>query len=257
MEINLNCDLGEKSIHYDGKNDLELIKIINSVNIACGYHAGSKKIINETIINAKEKNVSIGAHPGFNDLKNFGRKKINISEKDLVILIKDQLAIIDKIANKNLVNLTHVKPHGGLNNMACENLDVALIIGKTIKEFNKELIYVVLPLTEMEVAAKKINIKYACEIFADRNYQDNGRLIERKYPNALIKDPIICAKNTIEMLESSSIKSFNGARIKCAIDSICIHGDGDNSIQIAKLVKKKILNNGFTTLSLNNMSKFN
>jgi len=169
MEINLNCDLGEKSYHYDGKNDAELLKIINSANIACGYHAGSNSTIDNTIKLSIKNNVSIGAHPGFKDLENFGRKRIHLSKKELKNLIIKQLELIQEIAVKNNWPITHVKPHGALNNMACENIEIALTIGEGIIDFNKDLIYVVLPFNEMEKAAKKLNIKYACEIFADRN----------------------------------------------------------------------------------------
>ena len=256
MEINLNCDLGEKSIHYDGKNDLQLLKIINSANIACGFHAGNKSTIDQTIKIAKKNNVSIGAHPGFKDLKNFGRKKINISEIELIKLITKQLEIIDKIANQNMLNITHVKLHGALNNIACENLDIAMIIAKTIKKFKQNLIYVILPLTQMERSAQKTNIKYACEIYADRNYKDNGQLIDRNNRNALINDPIKCRENIIEMLETSSIKTINAKKLKCEIDTICIHSDGNNSVKIAKNIKNELLIKGYKILNLNNMSKF-
>ena len=256
MEINLNCDLGEKSIHYNGKNDNNLLKIINSANIACGYHAGSKATINSTIKKAKKNNVSIGAHPGFKDLENFGRRKIKLSTNEIIKLISEQLEIINEIAINNDTKLTHVKPHGALNNMACENLEIALTIGKAIKNFNKDLIYVVLPLNKMEIAAKKLNIKFACEIFADRNYEDNGQLFSRNKKNALINDPKIASNNIIEMLDSSSIKCFSGKKIKCDIDTICIHGDSDNSILIAKEIKKDLIYNDFTLLNLNKISKF-
>lgn len=256
MEVNLNCDLGEKSDHYNGDNDKKLLKIINSANIACGFHAGDKNTIKLTIKEAVNNKVSIGAHPGFKDLKNFGRKEMNLSEKELVILIREQLEIIDKIANENNTKITHVKPHGALNNMACKNLDIAINIGRAIKEFNKELIYVVLPLNEMEKAAKKLNLNYACEIFADRNYEDDGQLMSRKKNNAIIESEIISSNNILEMLDSSSIKCISGKKIKCSIDTICIHGDGKNSVKIASTIKKDLTKNDFKLLNLDNMSKF-
>ena len=256
MEINLNCDLGEKSIYYDARHDEELLKLINSVNIACGYHAGNKSIIDQTIKEAKKNNVSIGAHPGFKDLKNFGRKKIYLSNNEIINLIWEQLEIVSIIASKNNTSITHVKPHGALNNMACDDYDLALIIGKTIKNFNKDLIYIVLPFNEMEKAAKKIGIKYACEIFADRNYEDNGQLVSREKNYALIEDPNISLKNIIKMLNSSSIICFSGKKIKCNIDTICIHGDGKNPVQIANNLKSTLKEKGFKLLRLNEMSKF-
>ena len=256
MEINLNCDLGEKSIHYDGKNDFPLLKVIGTANIACGYHAGNKETIHQTILESKKNNVSIGAHPGFNDKINFGRKKIYLSKNELVKILNEQLEIIHEIANKNAWPITHVKPHGALNNMACENLDLALTIGKTIKKFNKDLIYVVLPLNEMEKAAKKIDIKYACEIFADRNYEDNGQLISRNNKNASINDPIVASNNVLEMLEQSYIKCISGKKIKTNIDTICIHGDGINALSIAKKLKIQLINNNIKLINLDKLKKF-
>ena len=200
--------------------------------------------------------MSIGAHPGFNDIENFGRKKINLTKQDLSKLIIDQLELIEKIAAKYTLKLSHVKIHGALSNMACTNLDVSLTIASTIKEFKNDLIYVVLPITKMEIAAKKMNLKYACEIFADRNYKDNGELISRSKPNAIITDPKICLKNVTDMLNSSSIISLKKKKIKCNIDTICIHGDNINAVNIAKLIKKKLKIKGFNFLNLNNMTKF-
>jgi UPF0271 protein len=256
MEINLNCDLGEKSIHFDGRHDVELLKIINSANIACGYHAGSNSIINETIKLAKNNDVSIGAHPGFKDMENFGRKNIYLSETELTDLVWKQLEIINELAKINNTNITHVKPHGALYNMACENIEIAISVGKAIKKFNNELIYVILPLSEMENAAKKIDIKFACEIFADRNYEDNGQLVSRDKSYALINNPIIASQNIIKMLNESCIISLSGKRIKCNIDTICIHGDGLNSVPIAKEIQNALKNGNFKVLNLNNMTKF-
>tara|TARA_Y100001936_G_C16054713_1_gene660186 strand:+ start:120 stop:893 length:774 start_codon:yes stop_codon:yes gene_type:complete len=256
VEINLNCDLGEKSIHYDGKNDSSLLKIINSASIACGYHAGDTLTINNTIKEAKKNHVSIGAHPGFKDSINFGRKRINLSIKEIKSLIFEQLVIIDNIAKEKRWPLTHVKPHGALNNMACENYEISWIIGKTIQEYDPNLIYIVLPATKMEKAAKKLNIKYACEIFADRNYDDFGNLISRSNQNASVNNKHIAAKNILEMLETSSIKCFSGKKIKCEIDTICIHGDGLNALSIVEELKKQLLKEKFKLLPLNKLSKF-
>ena len=256
MEINLNCDLGEKSIHYDGKNDNSLLEIINSANIACGYHAGNIEIIDSTIKQSKKNQVSIGAHPGFNDPKNFGRKRINLSENELYNLITKQLEIINKIANENKYPITHVKPHGALNNMACENIDISMIIGKAIKDFNKDLIYVVLPLNEMEKAAKKLDLKFACEIFADRNYEDNGQLVSRNKDYASINDPIEASNNILEMINTSAIKTYSGKKINCNIDTVCIHGDGKEALGLAMELKKKLTENNINMLCLDKLKVF-
>ena len=256
MEINLNCDLGEKSIHYDGKNDEALMKIINTANIACGFHAGDNKTMQKTIKLAKKNYVSIGAHPGFKDKNNFGRKRIDLNKKEITKLVIDQINILDEIANKENWKLTHVKPHGALNNMACENFDLSITIGEAIKKYNPDLIYMILPLTEMENAAKKLNIKFASEIFADRNYEDNGLLLSRDNKNSIINNVQEAVNNVTHMLESKSIYCYSGEKIPCEFDSICIHGDGKLALEIATSLSKSLLKDGFILKPLNQLKKF-
>jgi UPF0271 protein len=252
METNLNCDMGEKSIHYDGKNDEELMKIINTANIACGYHAGNNETMQDSIQLAKENNVSVGAHPGFDDKNNFGRKRINLDKKEIKKLVIDQINVLDEIANEENWKLTHVKPHGALNNMACEDYDLSITIGEAIQECNPDLIYMVLPLTEMENAAKKLNIKFATEIFADRNYDDNGLLLSRDKKNSMLNNVKEAVNNVTRMLESRSIYCYSGKKIACEFDSICIHSDGKLALDIAKSLSKSLIEDGFILKALNN-----
>ena len=188
MEININCDLGEKSKFHSTENDPDLLNIVNSANIACGYHAGDEDTMNQVINISKNNGVSIGAHPSFNDPDNFGRKRMNLNKKEIRKLIIDQYEILQRIAFQHNENVTHIKPHGALNNMACEDIGLATILAKVINEINKDLIYLVPTGSKMESAAKKLNMKIACEIFADRNYEDDGNLVSRKKSNALITD---------------------------------------------------------------------
>ncbi len=256
MELNINCDLGEKSEVFSAENDYQLLKIINTANIACGYHAGSKQTIKETIINSKKFGVSIGAHPGFNDRTNFGRKRFSLSSKELDTLIFKQLEIFSEVAELQNYDFTHVKPHGALNNMACENLDISLQIAKSIYAFNKNLIFMVLPCTKMILAAQKIDLRYACEIFADRNYDDSGLLIDRNDKNSMVNDPKIAINNIFQMLEQNAIKTINGNFLKTDIDTICIHGDGQNAIEIAKTIKNGLKKRGINFKPLNMLKKF-
>jgi len=180
MEININCDLGEKSKHHSNKHDPDLLEIVNSANVACGFHAGDDESMSQVIQISKKNNVSIGAHPSFNDPENFGRKRMNLSSIEISKLIFDQYEILQKIANEHGESVTHIKPHGALNNMACEDIELAKIIAQTISEIGKDLIYLVPTGSKMELAAKKLNMRIACEIFADRNYEDDGNLVSRK-----------------------------------------------------------------------------
>ena len=256
MEININCDLGEKSKHHSNKHDPDLLKIVNSANIACGYHAGDEETMNQVIEISKRNKVSIGAHPSFNDPENFGRERMNLSSKEIEKLIRDQYEILQKIASRHDETVTHIKPHGALNNMACEDIDLATTLAKTIKAISKDLIYLVPTGSKMEEAAKKLNMKIACEIFADRNYEDDGNLVSRKKPHALITDPEQAKKHVLKMVKTQSLNCHSGKQIPCEIDSVCIHGDNQSSLATAKSIKNNLVENGLKLKTLNEMKKF-
>ena len=257
MEININCDLGEKSELHSTKHDPDLLKIINSANIACGFHAGDRETMKNTIKISKKNNVSIGAHPSFNDRKNFGRKRHNLPEDEIKKLIIDQYKILEDIAGKLETKVTHIKPHGALNNMACEDLNLSRILAKTIFDIDRNLIYLVPTGSKMEEAARKFNMKIACEIFADRNYEDDGNLVSRSKANAIITDPEKCKKHVLNMVENQSINCISGKKIRCEIDSVCIHGDNIESLKTAREVKKVLEENNICLKPLNNLKKFN
>ena len=257
MEININCDLGEKSKHHSTKHDPDLLGIVNSVNIACGYHAGDEETMNNTILISKKNSVSIGAHPSFNDPENFGRKRINLNEKEIIKLIIDQYEILQKIAEKHNEKVTHIKPHGALNNMACEDINLAITLAKAINGINRDLIYLVPTGSKMEIAAKKLNMKIACEIFADRNYEDDGNLVSRSKPNALITDPEEAKKHVLSMVKNQALNCLSGKKIPCKIDSVCIHGDNQSSLSTAKSIRNNLIENNLELKSLNKLKKFN
>ena len=256
MEININCDLGESSKLHSTKNDPLLLNIVNSANIACGYHAGDKITMEKTIEISKINNVSIGAHPSFNDKENFGRKRINLSSNEIERLIIDQINIISKIAIDKKIQVTHVKPHGALNNMACENYELAKTISEAIIKINKNLIFLVPTGSQMEKAGKKLGMKIATEIFADRNYEDNGNLFSRSKKNAVITNPEIAKKHIIKMVKNQAINCFSGKQIPCEIDSICVHGDGESAVETAKQIKEELIKSGVTLKPLDKMKKF-
>ena len=256
MEININCDLGEKSKHHSNKYDPDLLEIINSANVACGYHAGDEETMNQVIKISKKNGVSIGAHPSFNDPENFGRERMNLSSSEIKKLIIDQYEILQKIALEHGEKVSHIKPHGALNNMACEDIELATTLAKTIKDINKELIYLVPTGSKMQQAAKKLDMKFACEIFADRNYEDDGNLVSRKKPHALIIDPEQAKKHVLRMVQTQSLNCHSGKQIPCDIDSVCIHGDNLSSLATAKSIKDNLVENGLRLKTLNKMKKF-
>ena len=256
MEININCDLGEKSKHHSNKHDPDLLKIVNSANVACGYHAGDEETMSQVIKISKENGVSIGAHPSFDDPENFGRERMNLSSSEIEKLVRDQYEILQKIASQHNETVTHIKPHGALNNMACEDIVLATTLAKTIKAINKDLIYLVPTGSKMEEAAKKLDMNIACEIFADRNYEDDGNLVSRKKPHALITNPEQARKHVLKMVKTQSINCHSGKQIPCEIDSVCIHGDNLSSLATARSIKNNLVENGLKLKTLNKMKKF-
>ena len=256
MEININCDLGEKSKHHSNKYDPDLLEIVNSANVACGYHAGDEETMNQVVKISKNNGVSIGAHPSFKDPENFGRERVNLSESEIRKLIIDQYEILQKIALDYGEIVSHVKPHGALNNMACEDIELATILAKTIKDINKDIIYLVPTGSKMQEAAKKFDMKFACEIFADRNYEDDGNLVSRKKSHALITDPEQAKKHVLKMVQTQSLNCHSGKQIPCEIDSVCIHGDNLSSLATAKSIKVNLIENGLELKTLNKMKKF-
>ena len=256
MEININCDLGEKSKHHSNINDPDLLEIVNSANVACGFHAGENESMNQLVKISKKNNVSIGAHPSFNDPENFGRQRMNLSAAEIRKLIIDQYEILQKISENHGEKVTHIKPHGALNNMACEDIELATTLAKAINEISKDLIYLVPTGSKMEEAAKKLNMKIACEIFADRNYEDDGNLVSRKKSHALITDPEQAKKHVLNMVKNQALNCHSGKQIPCEIDSVCIHGDNESSLATAKSIRENLVENGLILKPLNLMEKF-
>ena len=256
MEININCDLGEKSKHHSNKHDPDLLEIVNSANIACGYHAGDEETMNQVVQISRKNGVSIGAHPSFNDPENFGRERMNLSSNEIKKLLIDQYELLQKIASNHGDKVTHIKPHGALNNMACEDLELSTTIAKVINGIDKDLIYLVPTGSKMEEAARKFNMKIACEIFADRNYEDNGNLVSRKKSHALITDPEEAKKHVLKMVKTQALNCHSGKQIPCEIDSICIHGDNLSSLATAKSIRDNLLENKLELKPLNKMEKF-
>ena len=199
---------------------------------------------------------SIGAHPSFNDPENFGRQRMNLSAAEIRKLIIDQYEILQKISENHGEKVTHIKPHGALNNMACEDIELATTLAKAINEISKDLIYLVPTGSKMEEAAKKFNMKIACEIFADRNYEDDGNLVSRKKSHALITDPEQAKKHVLNMVKNQALNCHSGKQIPCEIDSVCIHGDNESSLATAKSIRENLVENGLILKPLNLMEKF-
>ena len=235
--INLNADMGEGFGAYDIGNDDAILKIIRSASIACGFHAGDPLTMRRVVQRAKEEGVSIGAHPGFNDLWGFGRRRIDMSPTELEYMIAYQIGALQAMAAYVGEKVTHMKPHGALNNMAADNADYAMAIGRAVKAVDRDIIYVALSGSEMEKAGRALGLKVACEGFCDRLYDDDGNLTSRKIPGSVIHDPAVATKRVVEMVLSGEIISRNGKRIKRRLDTLCVHGDEPTAIVLARAVR--------------------
>ena len=170
--------------------------------------------------------------------------------------IRDRYDILQKISIQHGQNVTHMKPHGALNNMACEDIELAMTLANAINEISKDLIYLVPTGSKMEEAAKKLNMHIACEIFADRNYEDNGNLVSRKKPHALITNPEQAKKHVLSMVKNQALNCHSGKQIPCEIDSVCIHGDNESSLSTAQSIRENLIENGLKLKPLNQMKKF-
>ena len=224
-------------------NDAALMPLISSANIACGYHAGDADTMRRTIQLALQNNVAIGAHPGFDDKENFGRKELQLSEKGYYDLITKQLHAFAEIANSLGATTHHVKPHGALYNLAAKNKNVAAIIAKAVHDFDASLVLYGLSGSYSISEAKAIGLKTASEVFADRTYTDEGVLTSRTLPNALITDETIAQKQVLQVIQSKTVTSVDSKTIPIAAETICIHGDGAHAVQFAITINKLLKEN--------------
>jgi len=253
QQVNLNADMGEGFGAYDIGNDDELLKIIKSASIACGFHAGDPNVMHRMVVRAKEEGVSIGAHPGYNDLWGFGRRRMDMRPKDLEYAIAYQIGALQSMAAYVGETVTHLKPHGALNNVAAEDFDAAMAIGNAMKTVDRNIIYVALSGTEMENAAIKLDLPLAREGFPDRQYDDAGNLWSRKNEGAVIKDPAVAKERAVRMVMDQEIISVNGVKVSRPVESLCVHGDEPTSVIIAQAIRDGLEEAGVDVLPLPEM----
>lgn len=238
---------------YDIGNDDELLKVVRSANIACGFHAGDPTIMHRTVQKAKAAGVSVGAHPGFADLWGFGRRRIEMRSDDLEYAVAYQIGALQAIAAGLGEKVTHVKPHGALGNIAAEDIDVAMAIGRAIKSADDSIIYVALSGTELERAAEKLDLALAREGFPDRAYDDGGNLVSRKTPGAVITDPGVAGERVVRMVSDGEIVAMSGKILRRRIDTLCIHGDEPTSLIVARAVRQGLQAAGIEIVPLPDM----
>ena len=238
MRVDLNSDLGESWGSYALGADADMLSIVSSANVACGFHAGDPNVMRDTVIRARDGGVGIGAHPGYLDLWGFGRRKISgDSLADLEKQTAYQIGALMGLAALEGARVTHVKTHGALGNLVAEDDGVAGAVARAVKSVDPALILVVMPGMATERAADAEGLRMAREIYADRAYQDNGNLVPRSEPGAVIHDADVAAASVLAMLQEGAVITRSGKRIRGRIDTICVHGDNPEGVQAIQEIR--------------------
>jgi UPF0271 protein len=239
LVVDLNADLGEGSGH-----DEELFQLISSANVATGFHAGDADSMHAAVSAAKALGVAVGAHPSFWDRENFGRKELNVSAGEVFDAMKYQLGIFQAIAAAAGIQPNHVKPHGALYNMAVRDQTLADAIARAIESVDPKLILFAPDKSELTHAGEAHGLQVAREIFADRNYLNDGWLVPRTRPDALLRDPREAAERVLRMLREGKVRSVEGRDIDVRGETICVHGDTPGAVEFARELRSQLEREG-------------
>ncbi|HHY74307.1 MAG TPA: LamB/YcsF family protein [Bacillus bacterium] len=250
--IDLNCDMGESFGAYKMGNDEKILDFITSANIACGFHAGDPSTMRKTVQMALERNVGIGAHPGFQDLVGFGRREMKILPGEIYDIILYQIGALSAFVKAEGGRIQHVKPHGALYNMAAKSAELSEMIAEAIYKVDPEIILFGLAGSELVKAGHKIGLRTASEVFADRTYQKDGSLTSRLEENALIKEHEIAVQQVIQMVKEGKVRSLQGVDVPIRANTICIHGDGEHALKFAKFITTALTDAGITVAKISN-----
>ncbi len=240
MTIDLNCDMGEGYGTYTIGNDEAIMPFISSANIACGFHAGDPSVIMHTIRLAKKHHVAIGAHPGYPDLAGFGRRTMHMSPDELYASMLYQVGALKSMAEALGTTLHHVKPHGALYNDAAKNEDIASAMINAVKDIDNSLLFVGLAQSVMLHAAEKAGLRTLHEFFADRSYNDDGSLVSRQLPGAVIHDTETVLHRVIGMIRTNTVQTMSGKTIPITAHTICIHGDNPHAPEFARMLHERL-----------------
>jgi len=242
-KIDLNSDVGESFGNYKLGLDEDVIPLISSANIACGFHAGDPAVMRNTIKIAKENGVAIGAHPGFPDLVGFGRRNLDASLEEIKDIVTYQIGALQAFAAAQGVKLQHVKPHGALYNMAVKNTAIWEAVAEAIAAVDTRLILFVLAATEresLEAVGTRHGIRIAYEFFGDRAYNPDGSLVSRQEPGSVIHDGDMVAEKVLKMVKEGRVVCKDGSEIELTADTICVHGDNPSALSLVKKIREAL-----------------
>jgi UPF0271 protein len=243
--------MGESFGAYQLGRDEEILDFVTSANIACGFHAGDAATMRKTVTLALEKKVGIGAHPGLQDLAGFGRRNMQISAQEAYDLVIYQIGALYGFVKSEGGKLQHVKPHGALYNMAAKSAPLSEAIAEAIYKVDPELILFGLAGGELVKAGKKIGLRSANEVFADRTYQKNGSLTPRQEVDALIINNETAVSQVITMVKEGKVTSLQGADVLIQADTVCIHGDGEHALDFVKYISSALKDADITIAKIN------
>ena len=246
-QIDLNSDVGESYGAYTIGLDEEVIPLISSANIACGFHAGDPAVMRRTIALAKEHGVALGAHPGFPDLLGFGRRNMDATMEEIRDYITYQIGALQGFAVSQGMKLQHVKAHGALYNMAAQDMRIAEAITEAVSRLDKDLVLVMLPgpkKNDIQEIGRRYGIRVVFEFFADRGYNSDGTLVSRREPGAMIHDHHFAADRVLKMVTQGKIASKDETEIEVSSDTVCVHGDNPAAVRLIKQIRESLLSSG-------------
>lgn len=249
-KVDLNSDLGESFGRYTLGNDEKIISLISSANIACGFHASDPMVMDKTVSLAKKYGAGVGAHPGFPDLLGFGRRNMVLTPEEARNYVSYQIGALYGFCKSYGIELSHVKPHGALYNMAGKDPVLAEAICEGIARFDENIILLGLAGSELLKAAEKKGLASASEFFADRAYEEDGSLRNRKLEGSMVTDEEVSVKRIIQAVTQGTVVAYSGKEIPVKVDSICVHGDGEKALLFVEKIRKALEENKIEILPL-------
>lgn len=242
--VDLNSDIGESFGAYTMGMDEEVIKYVTSINVACGFHAGDPLIMDRTVAMAKEYGVEVGAHPGYPDLLGFGRRKMDITPEEARSYMLYQLGALSAFAQAHGLTLQHMKLHGGFYNTACNDEKLANAVLDAIEDYDPKIILMVLSGSYIAQEGKRRGLLVSQEVFADRGYNEDKTLVNRKLPGAFVKDPEEAIPRVVKMIKEGKVEAVNGKEIEIVADSICVHGDNPKAMEFVRSIRQGLKDEG-------------
>jgi len=244
QRVDLNCDMGESFGAYAIGADAAVMPLISSANIACGFHAGDPLVMRETVRLAKAHGVAIGAHPGFRDLAGFGRRPMTCTAAELYTDVLYQIGALAAVCRAEGTAMHHVKAHGALYNMAAVSAEMSRAIASAVADFDRSLVLFAMPGSELEKAGAAAGLRVACEVFGDRAYNDDGSLVSRKLPGAVLSDDAAAEAQVLGMVLDGHVRAITGRSVAVRADTICVHGDNPHAVAFVTRIRAALTARG-------------